>query len=79
MQDDDKFVVPRRILVSDVLDPAARLSDAQGTFELLSLKNYWTSSVWWRIGFLRIFTVAFLLFLAPADGSNTAGQSFTLT
>ena len=28
--------------------------------------------------FLRIFTLAFLLFLAPAGGSNPAGQSFTL-
>ncbi len=28
--------------------------------------------------FLRFFTVAFLLFLAPAGGSNSAGQSLTL-
>ena len=27
-------------------------------------------------GFLRIFTVAFLLFLAPTGGCNPAGQSF---
>ena len=45
-----------------------------------------TSSVWGRIGFLRIFTLAFLLFLVPAGDSNPAGplsnpagQSFTLT
>ena len=29
-----------------------------------------------RIGFLQIFTVAFLLFLAPAGGSNLAGPIF---
>ena len=28
-------------------------------------KNKWTWSVWWRDGFFRIFTQAFLLFLAP--------------
>ena len=28
-------------------------------------------------GFRRIFTVAFLLFQAPAGGFNPAGQSFT--
>ncbi len=28
--------------------------------------------------FLRIFTVAFLLFLAPMRGSNAAGQPLTL-
>ena len=42
--------------------------------EVLLLKNYWSSSVWWRIGFLRIFIVAVLLFLVPARGSNPAGQ-----
>ena len=31
------------------------------------------------MGFFKIITVAFLLFLAPADGSNPAGQSLTLT
>ena len=36
-------------------------------------------SVWWRDGFLRIFTQAFLLFLASTGGYNPAGQSFTLT
>ena len=30
-------------------------------------------------GFLRILTVAFLLFLAPTGGSNPAMQSLTLT
>ncbi len=46
----------------------------------------WNWSVWWRDVFLRIFTLAFLLFLAPAEAltlrsqfSNHAGQSFTLT
>ena len=29
--------------------------------------------------FRRIFTVAFLLFLAPAGGSNPEGQSLTFT
>ena len=29
-------------------------------------------------GFLRIFTVAFLLFPAPAGGSNPTGQLLTL-
>ncbi len=30
-------------------------------------------------GLRRIFTVGFPLFLAPAGGSNPAGQSLTLT
>ena len=48
-------------------------------------KNYdiclaiWTWSVWWRKRFLRIFTIAFLLFLATSGSSYPAGQSFTLT
>ncbi len=32
----------------------------------------------WRF-FSRIFTVAFLLFIAPAGGSNIAGHSLTIT
>ena len=31
-------------------------------------QNIWTSSVWWRIGFLRIDSVDFLSFLAPTGG-----------
>ncbi len=34
---------------------------------IVSCKTFGTSSVWWRIGFLLIFTVAFLLFLAPSE------------
>ncbi len=30
-------------------------------------------------GFLRVFTVAFLLFLTPTGSSNPAGHSLTLT
>ena len=30
-------------------------------------------------GFRRIFTIAFLLFIAPAGGTIPAGQSFTFT
>ena len=32
----------------------------------------------WDHGFLRIFTVAFLLFQAPAGGSNPVEKSLTL-
>ncbi len=38
---------------------------------------YKRRTVWWRDGFLRIFTLAFLLFLAHAGISNPAGISFT--
>ena len=31
-----------------------------------------------RGGFLRIFTVAFRVILAPAGGSNTTGHSLTI-
>ena len=42
--------------------------------------EHWSWSVWWRHGFLlRMFTLAFLLFLDLAGGSNPVGQSFTLT
>ena len=33
-------------------------------------------SVWWHHGVLQIITVTFLLFLAPAGGSNPAGPIF---
>ncbi len=39
-------------------------------------KSFPTWSVWWRDGFLSIFALAFLLFLAPAGGSNPAGLIF---
>ncbi len=42
-------------------------------------KNVGTSSVWEHHGVLQIITLAFLLFLAPAGGSNPTGQSLTLT
>ncbi len=42
-------------------------------------KKKWTWSVWWSDGFLRICTIAFVLFLTSTGGSNTAGQSTTLT
>ena len=45
----------------------------------LNININWTSSAWWHHGFLQISAVAFLLFLAPAGGSNPAGQSLTLT
>ena len=48
-------------------------------FLFISFLKNMKKMVWWRIGFLRILTVAFLLFLAIAGGSNPAGQSFTLT
>ena len=35
-----------------------------------------TLSVWWHDGFLSISTLAFLLFLDPAEGSNPAGPIF---
>ncbi len=35
-----------------------------------------TWSVWCRDGFLGILTLAFLLFKAPADGSNPVGPLF---
>ncbi len=48
--------------------------------------KFGSSSVWWHHGFLQIITVAFLLFLVPAWGSNLrgqlsnpVGQSLTLT
>ncbi len=37
------------------------------------LKKIGTSRINTEAAFLRIFTVAFLLFLVPAGGSNTAG------
>ena len=53
------------------------------------LKNIKWTFVWYKnigikgrkrsSGFLRIFTVAFLFYLTPAEGSNPAGHSFTLT
>ena len=48
-------------------------------FLFISFLKNMKKMVWWRIGFLRILTVAFLLFLAIAGGSNPAGQLFTLT
>ena len=39
---------------------------------------YAEKSVSWRSGFLCIFTVAFLLFLASVGSYNPAGQSLTL-
>ena len=46
-------------------------------------KDAWICLVWWRDGFLCIFTLAFLIFLSHAGGlgqfSNPVGQSFTLT
>ena len=43
------------------------------------MELFGTLSVWWHLGCLQIITVAFLLFLAPAEGSNLAGQSLILT
>ena len=35
--------------------------------ETVHLLIKWIQSVWWRDGYLRIFTLAFLLLLAPTD------------
>ena len=39
-------------------------------------KTFRTKSVWWRVGFLRIFTVASLLSLAPAGGYKPNIKSY---
>ena len=59
-----------------------KLTRASPLFTLIKKKcNYkfrnW--SVWLLNVFIRIFTLAFLLILATAGGSNPAGQLYTLT
>ncbi len=45
---------------------------------MINIQLLWTLSVWWRGGFLCVFTVEVLLFLAPAGRSNPAESIFKL-
>ena len=76
-------------LGSEVVDETDRIQKENTNSECLPQKKTGIMERTWSSGFCRIFTVAFLLFLASAGGSwgsypagpisNPAGQSLTFT
>ncbi len=66
--------------VHNILKLYSRLEEVDTEIDAMVsfFKSNWTWSVWWRYGFIRIFTPAILIFLSSVGvgGFNPAGSIF---